>query len=294
MKAKILFLFASILIYHHPLYCGNTILLKDAQNNKQVEIVIRGISNNTEIWEFGLHFGECIEFDVKNLTNTPLEIKVEIGRKLICDYDSVQNMMLTRDLIFVLKAKEQAKHKAYAMCIEQHDASPTSKSTFHLGEMAEINLLELVKTLDKYDYQNSGGQSAVWAIVNNSDTSNIYGSNVEEKRFLRSYVSSLRGDKPKKIEKIEQTEQTIFIESKEYNISGKIGWNMKKKGSASLIVYDEQGNYITSLFTGRKFEAGEQSYDFKLVSCLLEPASKYLVRLKVDDLTQAELALKTE
>lgn len=293
MKAKLLFIFASILICHHSLYSGNTISLKDAQYNKQVEIVIRGLSNNTGKWECGLHFGECIEFEVKNLTNTPLEIKVEIGRKLICDYDSVQNMMLTRDLIFALKAKEQAKHKAYAMCIEQHDASPTSKSTFHLGEIAENNLLELVKTIDKNNYQNSGGQSAVWTIVNNSDTSNIYG-NIEEKRFLRKYVSSLRGDKPKNIELPVQSEQTIFIESQEYNISGKIEWNMNKKGAASLFVYDEQGNYITSLFTGRKFGVGEQTYDFKLVSCLLEPSTKYLVRLKVDDLTQKELVLKTE
>lgn len=284
-----LFLFFMIPIVLHA---GNTILLKDAESTKQVELIIRGISKDVGKLATGTHFGKCIEFEVKNLTNSFLEIKVELGRKLICDYDSIQNMMLTRDLIFVLNARECAKYRTYAMCIEQHDYSPNDKSTFHLGEMAETYLLELAKTLDKYNYQNSCGQSAVWTIINNSDTSSIYSSNPEERKFLRKYVSSLRGDNIKKIDNI--PEQTIFIESKEYNISGSIEWNMKKKGPTSLIVYDEQGNYITSIFIDRKFDIGEHTYNFQLVSCLLDPDTKYLVRLKVNDLTQKELVLNTE
>ncbi|MFH0865846.1 MAG: hypothetical protein V1904_06605 [Bacteroidota bacterium] len=295
MKARNVFFFTPLFLFFMTTiasYAGNTILLKDAESAKQVELVIRGISKDAGKHATGTHFGECIEFDVINLTNSVLEIKVELGRKLICDYDSIQNMMLTRELIFTLNAREKAKYRTYAMCIEQQDASPNAKSTFHLGEMAETNLLELAKTLDKNNYQNSCGQSAVWTIINNSDTSSIWGTNAEEKKFLRKYVSSLRGDNIKKIDNT--PEQTIFIESKEFNISGSIEWNMKKKGAASLIVYDEQGNYITSIFKDKKFETGQQTYNFQLVSCLLKPDTKYLVRLKVNNLTQKELVLNTE
>jgi hypothetical protein len=294
MKAGIFFFFSPLLTYLliANLYAGNTILLKDAQTNKQVELVIHGVNNETGFFPSGKHYGECLEFEVKNLTNSPLEIQVETGRKLICENDSIQNMMMTRALVIALSPNGNVTYKAYAMCIEEHDRSPNSKSTFHLGDMAEGHLLELAKALDEHNYQSAGGQSAVWTVVERKDTSSIWALNTDEKRFLRKYVSSLRGEIPPENET--STVILIYKETPEYSISGSIQWDMKKKGPADLIVYDEQGNYITVIFNERKFESGKQESNFKVISCLLKPDKKYLVRLKVNDLTQEELIVQSE
>lgn len=295
MKTKDLFFFAFIFLLtfsYGEAQKGDPLLLKDAHSNKQVDMAIRGVSKDIGKLASGTHTGQCIEFEVKNLTGTSLEIKVEAGRKLICDFDSVQNMMITRELIFTLSPRESVKHKAYAMCIEQSDASPSGTSTFYMGDMASSHLLELAQTLDKYNYQNMVGQTAVWTVIGDKDTSNIWGSNAEQKKFLRKYISDLRSESTEEV--FYQQGPVIYLESEEYNISGSIRWDMKKKGPASLIVYDEQGNYVTSVFKERKFDAGNQTYDFKVVSCLFEPGTKYLVRLKIKDLTQEELVVYTE
>jgi uncharacterized protein YozE (UPF0346 family) len=261
---------------------SDPIPLKDASNQKIVSINIHGIK--TEIGSYkNHHYGDCITVELKNLSYNNINLKLEAGRLLICDYDSIQNMMITKSLIFALKPKESATYNAYAMCVEKTDHSPDHNSTFKIGEMAKGYLLELAKLLEQNNYQDNAGQNAVWALTNNNDTANIYTSDKDECSSLRKFVSQTKGFN-KNI-----TDNTIYLENDDNYISGNIAWEMANKGNASLIVYDEKGKFVTTIFTDKKYEAGEQSCNFKVVSCLIEKNKKYFVKLKIWDTTKEEL-----
>jgi len=292
----------SILVYFlffalpfSALYASEPILLKDACDKKMISLKIHGTKIDANLPYNKRYYGECISIEVKNLTGNLLNLKLETGRKLICDYDSIQNMMITKQLLFALNGKGTATYNAYAMCIEKNDHAPDNRSTFKIGGIADNYLIQLAQFIEKNNYQDIAGQNAVWVLTNKSDTSSIYSSDNAEKYNLKKFVSQFNITKAdNKIVPVVEPKNTIFIERDEYNISGIIKWTMKTAGYASLFVYDEQGNPVTMIFDKRKFSEGEHFYDFKVVSCLMKKGEKYLVRVKIKDITEEELVCKAE
>ena len=288
-KQAVIFVLLSALL-SFPSLASDPVSLKDAFDKKFISITISGTEFDLGTPLSKRYYGECISMKVVNLTNNILNLKIENGRKLICDYDSIQNMIITKQLSFALNGKETATYKTFAMCIEKENDAPDSRSTFQLGEMANGYLLQLTQLLEKNNYQDHAGQSAVWAITDHVDTIAIYSSDNSEKSILRKFIGKFQvATAEKKIVPVYDPSRTTYIEKNEYNISGKIDWTMKSGGFASLIVYDEQGNLVSTIFDKRKFDEGDQSYDFKVVSCLIKNGKKYLVRLKIKDVTQEEI-----
>jgi len=271
-------------------FATDPVSIKTASDNKLIKVDIHGTAFDLGTPASKRYYGECISIKVENLTSNILYLKLENGRKLISDYDSIQNMIITHHLEFTLNGKETATYKVFGMCIEKNDFAPDGKSTFKFGEIADGFLFQLTQLLEKNNYQDHAGQSAVWAITDHIDTTAIYSSDNSEKNILRKFIGTYQiATADKKIVPIYDPEKTTYIEKKEYSISGKIDWTMNSNTFASLLVYDEQGNLISTIFNNRKFEEGEQSYDFKVVSCLIQKEKKYLVRLKIKDITQEEL-----
>ncbi len=268
----------------------STMSLKDASDKQLVSVKIHGTKSNAGTPTSSNHFGDCITVEVQNLTSDPLSLEIETGRKLTCHFDSIQNMMFTQYHLIALAGKQTTTYKAYAMCINEHKIGPDENSTYNIGDMAEGKLLQLALLIEKNKFQDNTGQNAVWVFTDNNDSTSIFSSNTKEFKALRAFVSSAKSKTTiKSITPVNKTDETVFIQRKEYKIAGVIQWNMKTQGYASLIVYDEQGNFITNIFDKRKFAAGDQSYDFNVVSCRIEPGQKYLVRLKIKDLTQEQL-----
>ena len=291
MKTKriiILVLFTALL--SSGSFATTPVSLKDACEEKIIKVVINGNPFDLGSPLSKRYYGECISIQVENLTNNVLNLQIENGRILLSDFDSIQNMIITKQLVFALNGKESATYKAYAMCIEKANGAPDAKTTFQLGDMADGYLLQLTQMLEKNNYQDHAAQSSVWAITDHLDTMAIYSSDIIEKNMLRKFIGTYqKATADKRIVPIYDPEKTTYIERKEFNISGKIDWTMKGDGYASLIVYDEQGTQVTTIFEKRKFDEGNQSYDFKVVSCMIQKGKKYLVRLKIKELTQEEL-----
>jgi hypothetical protein len=271
-------------------FATDPVSLKDACENKLIKVDIHGTAFDLGTPASKHYYGECISIRVENLTSNILNLKLENGRKLISDYDSIQNMVVTHQLVFTLNGKETATYKVYGMCIEKKDYAPDGKSSFKFGDIADGYLLQLSQLLEKNNYQDHAGQSAIWAITDHIDTTAIYSSDNLEKNVLRKFIGTYqKATAEKKIIPVYDPEKTTYIERKEYNISGKLDWTMSSNTYASLLVYDEQGNLVSTIFEKRKFDEGDQSYDFKVVSCLIQKGKKYLVRLKIKDITQEEL-----
>jgi hypothetical protein len=75
------------------------------------------------------------------------------------------------------------------------------------------------------------------------------------------------------------------------SISGKVEWEMIKAGFVSLFVFAEEGKLISTIFEKKKFETGQQSYDFKLVDCNLRKDKKYILKLKINGAIIKEMEL---
>ncbi len=264
---------------------NNTISLKTACDNKLVKLYIHGRSS---------HYGECMEMDITNLTNYPLNIKLETGKKLNCKNDTTyQNMMVTRELMIALNGKENKTYESFAMCTQKSHSSPDNDTYYKIGNMAEGYLLQLAQIIEKHNYQDNAAQKAVWIVIEKGDSNNLFlgTSDPEENIALKRFIALAKADKPIWDELLFCKQgKVLFYTKAEYCISGEIRWNMPKTGYASLAVFDEAGNYITDVFIKKEYEEGNRHCNFKVTSCLIKPDKKYIVKLKIEERTIEELA----
>ncbi len=278
---KALKILAIALIMPLGIQANQKISLKDAVDKKMVSAKITGTGYTTT--NFSSHYGECMKFEVTNLSSTPIDVFIETGRFLIPENDSVQAMMITKEMFISLNSKASRIFIANAMCTQKPNLSPNSKRKFKIGEMATGKLLQLAKLIEKYNYQDPVAQSAVWVITNKTSFTNIYTSDSVKVKILRDFLT----DKP-------STNNSLFKESSNVFIEGKFAWTMEKSAMVSIVVLNEYGNEIAKIMSNTKYEKGKQNYSFKYSGCLLEPAKTYKVRLKIQDYTVDELACTSE
>ena len=259
--------------------------LQAAVTSKLVSASIHGVGGDKSDY-FGRHYGKSIIIELKNLTSQNLDIEVETGRKLKCSADTIQNMMITHGHFFALAPYGSYSDTLYAMCIQEHNHGP-KYSYYKIDNMADNYLLELAKLIMNKDYQDASAQSAVWVLTDNASITGIYSLDTSEANTLRRFTAMATSQpfKPGNFGGLYDN----FIETPQYFITGTIKWKMENDGYASLYVYDDKGNYITTVFEKRLYDAGNRNCDFKVSSCLIKPNAKYLVRLKIKDYTTEEL-----
>ncbi|HNW97905.1 MAG TPA: hypothetical protein PKK00_05790 [Bacteroidales bacterium] len=291
-KARYISVLSFAMLFYISATAEVSMTLKTAIERNIIKISAHGaIPDSTKPYTSTGHIGECLEFNVTNLTSTPLKLIVENGRKFTSAEDDKQDLMITNQLIFVLNGRKSSTFRAYAMCISPYKGSPKPLTVFNISKMADGYLLQISGILEKYKFQDPTGQDAVWAIIKNVDSNAVYASNNFEGNILKKFVQFAK--EGKKITDDMLLGNNLFgpiLNKPEYYITGRITWEMLKKDNATLCVYDEQGNYVTDIFVQEKYEAGKQSYSFKLTTCLIQPDKKYLVRLKVKNSTLEELA----
>ncbi len=281
-------------LFNHFAVAGDTISLKDALKKGLVQLVIHGTKPSSKAMLSHNYYGECLEVELKNLTDSTLNLKLETGQTLACDEDPVQNLIITKQLNFTLKGNKSLKHKAYAMCIQEHKSSPSEHTTYHFGDMSKGNLNKFSKVIEKYNYQDYAGQQAMWAFTDNNDTTAVVSDDQKETRLLRRYIAKLKFGSA-----IDVVDPTGFmgepkIERTEFTITGKMIWAMEKGGRASLEIYDEDSKLITTLFTKRHFRQGEQTQNFTYTSEKLKKGKTYTAKLKVKGATKESVICTAE
>lgn len=284
------------LAFNLNLFAGDTLTLKEALKKKMISVVVHGTRKGPRAMLSHSYYGKCMQLEVKNLTDSTLNLKLETGRTLNCDKETVQNMMITKDLIFTLKGKKSGTYKAYAMCVQEHKSSPDSHDTYQIGELADNNLLQFAKIIEKYNFQDNAGQNAVWVFTDNNDTTAIYGTNLDEARILKKYVKKYKysSAKLKVTESTEMLGEPKIVSDKGPTITGNMIWEMTKGGNATLQVFDSDDKLVVTLFEKQYFSKGEQTHFVTVSGTNIEKGKKYYIRLKVKGEIQEELICTAE
>lgn len=292
-KSKFMFLvFMGVLFVLPAVASTNSYTLEDALKKHLVTASINGGKDASPSY-----YGKCITVTLKNTTNQNLSINLENGRRLVCIYDSVQDMIVTRAEIFALLPAQSKEYTIYAMCSQKHDRSPHENSVYQVGVMAESVLVELTLLIEQLNAQDYTGQNAVWVITDDSDPSNINGDNAETVKALKDYVTAAKAGKkqdPREKGFIYDYSYPTVDEDGGILIEGDFDWQMPYKTFVSLYVYDNYGNRVKVIFQDVVFNSGLQTYHYKIKSKDFRPGELYWVRMKSNDKTLKELAIQMD
>lgn len=267
---------------------NNSYTLEDALRKKLVTAEISGRKDATTNY-----YGQCITIKIKNTSGQSLSLNLESGRRLNCEYDSIQDMLITKAEIFALLPGQVNDYTIYAMCCQQHDHSPGSTTKFNLGAMAQSQLVQLAMLIEKLSAQDYAGQRAVWVITDDADPDMISSDNEEVTKALKEFVINVIKNKKTADRDPGFTYDYSYptTDGNVFTIEGDFDFEMPYQTFVSLYVYNNNGDRVKIVFQDVAFSGGLQTYHYKLSDAVFESGETYWLRLKQNSKTVKEVAV---
>ncbi len=259
MKPVTLF-FVLILLFSFSAQATSTPLL-EAQKLKKVSVTAKGN---------GGYMGNCINLTVKNLTQIKQEIEVNPGL-IFTDQDSAaQNLMVVSSYRLALMPGSAKTLDVFTMCIEHHDYAPQTGDLFVLNREASGHLSSLAELISKNNFQNSTGQSAVWALTDGTDIGDIYASDTAMAGKLATFISNATG-KPR---------PNIIVPKEHYIYSIRMNFihHFSKTTHVSLACYDSAGVLVKQYYKNRIIPIGMYVATFG-INKVCDKGTKFIFRL---------------
>ncbi|MEI6122628.1 MAG: hypothetical protein WCQ95_03285 [Bacteroidota bacterium] len=271
----------------------NALSLFEAVKNKMVTVTLAGrgysVENGTS------HYGKCISLEIKNLTSQSLELKVEVGRRLKCVYDSIQDMMISRSEMFALAPYAKYDYTINAFCTQKHDRAPGETSFYDLSSMSEGYLFQLAQLIESLDCQNNTGQQAVWVLTDSISPNDITGADASKVKKLKDFVEfALASSKKQGISGMMYDYSFPDKTTAGFAIKGEINWNMPYTSFVTITIYDNQNNKVAILFAEKPYKTGFQTYNYDLTNTAFKEGELYWLRVEGCGKRLKELAIKME
>lgn len=262
-----------------------SITLQEAIDKNLVKVKIKSL---------GHYQGESSLMEIQNLTKNDLNIKVEAGRKLICDKDEYQNLLVVREQEILVKANTKSSKNIVGFCCESDDRGPSEGLAYKVNMMADTSLVKLARYISANHKQlsNSSIQQAVWAISNNHGSAAVTVTN-EKEMSLKNLVCNLKGEPiPWYIikQRIYQTPNgNIHLVND--SLYGKMAYTNPAWSYSKLNIYDTKDNAVL-ISIGGWLKPGSSVYDVAIPIKNLSKG-KYKLTLENDKqvFTQKEILI---
>ncbi len=229
-----------------------------------VEQLLKAGNLTAQIKSKGGHKGDCVEFDIKNMTPDTLFVHLEAGRILVPEDSSMQDIFLAKNIRIDLEPYKTKKFTAFGFCCKSSKSSPAKDIKFDIGKMAPPEWLKLAEIIDKNDFPLSSIQSAVWAVSDNHPVSSIYDENNIEILELRRTVSEIRGEEIPWYSLIfEEDTNSLFSHIPE-RLVGELDYYIRNNAVVTINIRNKNGQIVTYLVDDVVVNPGNYTYDLDL------------------------------
>lgn len=260
-------------------FAGNEIEIGEAVAKKLVSVRINGK---------GGYFGKTIGLEVKNISASPINLSIAPGRVFVSEDTTVQDLMIIKLEMMALAPGAVGKCDLMTVCTQVHNRAPSKDEKFNIGKITNSPIKRLAELFSEKKYYTSTGQSAVWAVADNTPIEEIYGDDMEIMKAIANVVGEIKGVP---ISRFILTPKVHSLTS----INTSFEWRLDNPlHNASLEIIDSTGNVIRKCFEGKKFEAGFNQWKFGLFHTQ-HPNSKFQVILRENgEIVAKRTVLKTD
>lgn len=249
------------------IFQGGVSAQKSTTNNKYVSIekLVNDKKLTSEIRGLGGYKGECIRFDLTNMTADTLKVLIEAGRRLICLDTPLQDIFIVKNKYITLTPNEHEEVNGYGFCCQSSDGSPQKDSKFSIGFMAPADWVKLAKVIDKNKFPPSAIQSAVWVLSNNHDISSIHDENLERIKLLRQTVAAIKGVELPWYTQTFEYDRSVVFSNRPERVTGSFYYELKRAASVTIAVKNKYGELITILLEEDGSERGTHTFQLDLI-----------------------------
>ncbi|MCW3070643.1 MAG: hypothetical protein JWO44_533 [Bacteroidetes bacterium] len=255
------------------LVAGNVWTVEEAAKKGLVKLEIKGKGGYT---------GDVIEMKIRNVTNAPISLKVEAGRRLDSKDDSQQDILVTQQQSFVLAANQQRSYNVFGMCCQAHNSAPSLNSVYDVGKMADSNLVKLAAFIDKNKYySNYTAQQAVWVISDNNSIASIEDGNKEDVQNLRKYVSLVTGRPIPAYDVVYRQQDESSVIGRAVKVEGVFAYSLNIDNKVTIAIFNSEGKQVQLLFERQPHSRGDYKLFYTFNTANL-PAGTYYAKMITD------------
>lgn len=140
--------------------------------------------------------GLVLNYTIENFLKDSLQIIIPAGWRFNSNAgkNDYQDILITRDQILTLKAKQKKDFEIKGYCCEATKSGPIHGIPYTKGKQADKNLTQLAEFLNANPNDENTEQYSVWAISDQKETANITAKNDSLASIVRKFVSNLKGE----------------------------------------------------------------------------------------------------
>ncbi len=266
-----------------PIFANVVLSVEDAAKKGLIKLHIKSKGGYT---------GEVIEMKVQNLTNKALDLKVEAGRRLDSKQQDEQDILVTKEQEFFVKANQVKSLNISGMCCQAHNSAPSVKHEYLVGKLADSSLIKLAMFIDKNKYySNYSAQQAVWVVSDNNSIGSIDDGNKEIKNNLRTFVSKLTGKviPPYDINYDSGSDGSVL--GRAVSIDGVFEYSLPVACHSTLAIYNEKGEIVQIIFEHLQSDKGAYKHYYTFRTRNL-PQGIYYARVEADGMLQKQMKIE--
>ncbi len=206
----------------------------------------------------------CLSFELKNLTRDSLFIKLEPGRRIVCEDSSFQDIFIVKEKMIILPPLASLNTEGYGFCCRASKGSPAKNSKFNIGYMAPPAWIELAEVINQNNFPTNAIQSSIWVLSDNHSIASIHYEKMEEIDLLRRTVAKIKGvELPWYTITYEKDTAMLFSERPE-KLFGKINFYTNKNAIISINIRSPKGRLMTTLIEEERKNQGNHEYKLDL------------------------------
>jgi len=187
----------------------------------------------------GSHSGNCMDMEITNISKNKLVLKLESGRNLTSLDTNKQDILVVKEVLFVLNPAETIKKEIFGFCSQSHKSAPSTGETYAVGELKNDTIIQLTTFLSKNNYPLSAMQNAIWSLTNNRPVASIFHENRDSIESLQAFVAQFY-EKVTPWYSIQYSDaDSGMVSDKASTIYGEFDGRLDENTIVKIVIYDK-------------------------------------------------------
>lgn len=227
----------------------------------------------------GGYKGDVVTLAVQSLDNRQLKLKLPMGLTLKSDDPGEQDLVVTRNYVVYLDKKAAKQISLQTLCMQQSNSSPAEGSTFTVGELADANMLKLLRFVKGSPIGLNAFQEALWVLTDGNGIENVYDPDMMATKNLQEFLATITGQQlPWYSVEHEDSDPGETAERIAVKVHGVFEFELETGTHVTLAVYNADGEQVYVIANDQPFQAGRVGMRFSFDANNV-PEGEYFVRV---------------
>lgn len=272
------FLFSALLIIGlfqaqpETAFAGEYVSIETLTTQKKVKAQFKGL---------GSYSGPCVLLSLENLGKDTAYVRLEPGRRLDNPDSGAQDILVLRELLFVLLPHQKQSAEVFGFCCQAGNAAPKGGTEFGVGQMAGGNLQWIAEFMNAQKFDISTIQQTVWVFSDGHNAASIIGCKDPKIMSLRKAVAQKLGIVLPWYDIFYKKEPNQLFSGKHQRLTGEVKFRSNSNGFVHINVRNTQGLLMTTIASDMGVESRSYSYPID-IPVENWAAGKYYVNVYLD------------